>query len=104
MDAHHKEVLETPDLQHIIENNTWLFGPQYETLGAEEATFTVIAKELRDTIKGVSSIDSDDVDDDAHIDGALRQPDLFLARKVSSFDSNGKRFFAAWSSRLSGPA
>lgn len=93
MDAHHKEVLETPDLQQIIENNTWLFGPQYETLGAEEDTFTVIAKDLRDKIKGVNTINSDDVDEEAHIDGALRQPDLFLARKVSTFDSNGKRYF-----------
>ena len=38
MDKHYESVLETPDLQKIIEANTWLFGSQYELLGAEEDT------------------------------------------------------------------
>ena len=35
MNVHYREVLETPDLQRVIESNTWLFGPRYEILGAE---------------------------------------------------------------------
>lgn len=57
MNVHYAKVRETPDLQKIIENNTWLFGPQYELLGAEEATFTRIAKSLRDTVKEIEGID-----------------------------------------------
>jgi hypothetical protein len=29
MNEHYKDVLETPDLQKIIEHNTWLFGNRY---------------------------------------------------------------------------
>ncbi|MEJ1095752.1 MULTISPECIES: ATP-binding protein [unclassified Pseudoxanthomonas] len=93
MDEHHAEVTETPDLQKIIENNTWLFGPQYELLGAEEATFTKISKNLRGSIKGIDDIEEKDVEGLATVEGANRQPDLFLARKVVSFDSFGKQVY-----------
>ena len=93
MNVHYADVLETPDLQKIIENNTWLFGPQYEILGAEEATFTKIAKDLRDTVKEIDEIESPDLEGDATIEGAKRQTDLFLARKVATFDSFGNRYF-----------
>ena len=42
MSEHYREVLETPDLQQIIERNTWIFGPKYETIGAEEDNFTTL--------------------------------------------------------------
>lgn len=93
MNVHYAEVLETPDLQKIIENNTWLFGPQYEILGAEEATFTKIAKKLRDTVKQVDSIEPLDLEGEATVEGANRQTDLFLARKIHTFDSFGNRYF-----------
>ncbi len=90
MDNYYSEVTETPDLQKIIENHTWLFGPQYDVLGAEEATFTKLAKSMRDSIRGVSDVDVDDVEGSATVKGANRQPDLFLARKVPSFDNCGR--------------
>jgi len=90
MDNYYSEVTETPDLQKIIENHTWLFGPQYDVLGAEEATFTRLAKSMRDSLRGVSEVDADDVEGDATVKGANRQPDLFLARKVPSFDNYGR--------------
>jgi hypothetical protein len=93
MDVHYREVLETPDLQQIIENNTWLFGNQYETIGAEEETFTSVAKGLRDAIKGIKVIDSDDVENEKDIEGVNRQTDLFIARKIPSVDSMGKMFY-----------
>lgn len=90
MNEHYADVLETPDLQKIIESNTWLFGPQYEILGAEEASFTQISRKLRAEIHRIDEVDGNDIEDDATIDGAKRQPDLFLARKVLSFDSFNK--------------
>jgi len=89
MNNHYLDVLETPDLQKIIENNTWLFGPAYETLGAEEASFTTIAKNLRNQVKGIQSVDSEDLDevDSDKVNLSQRQPDLFLARKIPSMDS-----------------
>lgn len=93
MNLHYKDVLETPDLQQIIENNTWLFGPQYETLGAEETTFSSIAQALRNSIKGIQDVDADDVDEPADIEGAMRQPDLFLARRLPVLGSFGNRFY-----------
>lgn len=93
MDEHYLEVLETPDLQKIIENNTWLFGAGYETLGAEEDTFTKIAKYLREKIPQVNNIDADDLDGDKDVVGAKRQTDLFLARKIPTVDSNGQKFY-----------
>jgi hypothetical protein len=93
MNSHYKSVLETPDLQQIIENNTWLFGGRYETIGAEEDTFTRIAKNLRNSIKSINEINNDDVDDSDALPGANKQTDLFLARKVPSFDSFGRKIF-----------
>ena len=93
MNNHYKEVRETPDLQKIIENNTWLFGHQYETLGAEEDTFTKIAKNLRDNIKNINMVEAGDVDDGGTIIGANKQCDLFLARKIPRIDSYGKQYY-----------
>lgn len=93
MDNHYADVLETPDLQKIIENNTWLFGSEYEILGAEEDNFTKIAKELRDKVPGIDDISANDVEHEKDLDGAQKQVDLFLARKKLSIDSSGKQFF-----------
>ncbi|HBR2803072.1 TPA: ATP-binding protein [Klebsiella pneumoniae] len=93
MNEHYKEVLETPDLQKIIENNTWLFGERYETIGAEEDTFTKIAKSLRDSVYSINNIDEHDVENGEDIIGAKRQTDLFLARRMPTFDSNGNKIF-----------
>lgn len=95
MNDHYRDTLETPDLQGIIEANTWLFGSAYETLGAEDDTFTKIAKSLRDSVKGIDEIDLNDLDDDdsAFIAGANKQPDLFLARKVPHHDAMGRRIY-----------
>lgn len=93
MDNRFSEILETPDLQKIIENNTWLFGPQYTTLGAEEDSFTSIAKKLRNSIKEIDYVTEEDIAQGTTISGVNRQVDLFLARKVPSYDSDGKTFF-----------
>lgn len=95
MNNHYLETLETPDLQGIIEANTWLFGSSYETLGAEEDTFTKIAKSFRDAVKGIDDIALDDLDPDelTTIEGASKQPDLFLARKVPHHDSMGRKIY-----------
>ena len=93
MDHRFSEVLETPDLQKIIENNTWLFGPQYTILGAEEHSFTTIAKNLRDKVQDVNILSDSDIDDGANLDGANRQVDLFLARKIPTFDASNKQVF-----------
>jgi hypothetical protein len=93
MNHHHQHVSETPDLQLIIENNTWLFGPKYETLGAEEDTFTKVAKRLRDTLKDIEVVGTDDLEDGATIAGAKRQTDLFLARKIPTLNSLGQKIY-----------
>jgi Histidine kinase-, DNA gyrase B-, and HSP90-like ATPase len=95
MNVHYMSVLETPDLQKIIEANTWLFGPRYETIGAEEDTFTKIAKQLRDKVPQISAVNETDLEDQDHeeIEGAQRQTDLFLARKIPSLDSTGKPMY-----------
>lgn len=93
MDNRFSEVLETPDLQKIIENNTWLFGPQYTTLGAEEHSFTSIAKNLREKIKGVNIVSDSDIEEGAKVEGANRQVDLFLARRIPTFDASNKQIF-----------
>jgi hypothetical protein len=89
MEHRFSEVLETPDLQKIIENNTWLFGAQYATLGAEEDTFQAIAKKLRSQINDIDVISDDDISDGATVEGVNRQVDLFLSRKVPVHDSQG---------------
>jgi hypothetical protein len=93
MDDHYRTVLETPDLQQIIENNTWLFGNQYETIGAEEDTFTSVARNLREKLKDVNVVDEEDVEDSAHVAGANRQTDIFLARKFPTRDSLGQSYY-----------
>lgn len=95
MNDHYLETLETPDLQGIIEANTWLFGSSYETLGAEEDSFTKIAKSLRDAVRGIDDVALDDLDaaDLSAIDGARKQADLFLARKVPHHDSMGRKIY-----------
>jgi len=93
MNEHYREVLETPDLQQIIENNTWLFGNQYETIGAEEDTFTSVARGLRNTLKGVLEIGDEDVEDTKDLAGVHRQTDLFLARKIPTCDSLGNKYY-----------
>lgn len=93
MNEHYREVLETPDLQKIIENNTWLFGPRYETIGAEEDTFTKVAKKLRDEVMTKNQVDIEDVADEDDLPGAKQQTDLFLARKFPSLDSSGKKIY-----------
>ena len=93
MENRFTEVSETPDLQSIIENNTWLFGSQYTTLGAEEDTFQVIAKNLRDKVQDINLVSNDDLAEGSVITGVNRQVDLFLARKVPTYDSEGKEFY-----------
>lgn len=93
MDEHYLGVRETPDLQQIIESNTWLFGNQYETIGAEEDTFTSVARNLREKLKHLDIVDDEDVEDSAHIVGVNRQTDIFLARKIPSHDSMGKPYY-----------
>ncbi|MFZ6710690.1 ATP-binding protein [Undibacterium sp. TC9W] len=93
MNFKYKDVLETPDLQKIIENNTWLFGPKYETIGAEEDSFTKIVKDLRNALKDINQISNNDLEDGATIEGAKRQVDLFLARKMPTLDSAGNKIF-----------
>ncbi|WP_019612478.1 ATP-binding protein [Thioalkalivibrio sp. AKL7] len=90
MENRYQEVLETPDLQKIIERNTWVFGAQYTTLGAEEDSFTKIAKNLRDSIRDINTFDDGDLAEGATVEGVNRQVDLFLARKIPAYDSSGQ--------------
>ncbi|MBU1219052.1 ATP-binding protein [Myxococcota bacterium] len=92
MNEHYKEVKETPDLQKIIENNTWIFGCSYETLGAEEDSFTKIARDLRNNIKTINNLSKDDIEGD-DIAGAKRQTDLFLARRFPTIGPNGQQIY-----------
>lgn len=93
MNVHYREVRETPDLQKIIENNTWLFGPKYEILGAEEDSFTKIARKFRDKVFASAVVDEGDVEDSEDVQGAQRQVDLFMARRVPALDSGGRPIF-----------
>lgn len=93
MNEHYREVLETPDLQQVIENNTWLFGLRFETLGAEEDTFTKIAKSLRDKAFKNDEVDEADVEDSSDVEGAQRQVDLFLARKYPTHNSRSQPIY-----------
>ncbi|MFI3268599.1 MAG: ATP-binding protein [Rikenellaceae bacterium] len=93
---HAKEVLETPDLQGIIEANTWLFGAQYTTIGAEEDDFYKTARNLRDTdfeILDSDNIEGNDLIEGATVDGAKGQVDLFLARKMVTIDHSTQEEF-----------
>lgn len=93
MNVHYKDVLETPDLQKIIESNTWLFGPAYEILGAEEDSFTTTTKNLRSKIKNIADVELEDLAAGVEIDGANRQVDLLLIRKKLQLDARGRKFF-----------
>lgn len=93
MENRYSEILETPDLQKIIENNTWLFGSQYTTLGAEEDTFNKIAINLRNEIKYINVISQEDIEQNTNLDGVNRQVDLFLARKIPTFDAIGNQIY-----------
>ncbi len=93
MDTHYASVRETPDLQQVIESNTWLFGASYEILGAEEDSFTTTTANLRKTIKGIEDIEIDDIADGAEINGVNRQVDLFLVRKQPQIDSHGRKYY-----------
>lgn len=86
---HHRDVRETPDLQRIIEANTWLFGPRYEIVGAEDDSFSKIARDLRNRAFGGVELDIEDVESEDLLPAARRQPDLFLARKFPTLDSSG---------------
>jgi hypothetical protein len=93
MNNHYKNVLETPDLQKVIEANTWLFGSHYSILGAEEDDFLSIAKKFRNEIPDIDSITEDDVENLGEIDGVRKQVDLFLARKIPEYDDTGKQYY-----------
>lgn len=93
MNVHYMSVRETPDLQKIIEANTWLFGHRYETIGAEEDTFTKIAKQLRERVASPLDASDFEIEDAGQIEGAARQTDLFLARKTPALDSEGRQCF-----------
>lgn len=93
MNEHYREVLETPDLQKVIESNTWLFGPRYETIGAEEDSFAKIVRRMRDKVMERLPLSIEDVDEEADLPGAHRQVDLFMARKFPAFDSLGNRIY-----------
>jgi len=87
------DILETPDLQKIIEANTWLFGSQYTTLGAEEDDFNKIAKNLRSSIKDIDDISESDIDEGTKLEGVKRQVDLFLARKIPFINYQNQKMF-----------
>lgn len=93
MNIHFNEVRETPDLQAIIENNTWLFGASYDILGAEEESFTAIARKLRDKIDDVNEISHSDVSEGATIEGCNKQVDLLLVRRKPQFDARNRKYF-----------
>ena len=93
INVHFREVLETPDLQKVIENNTWLFGPSYDILGAEEDSFTKISERLRAEVTGAGIVEEMDLEIGVDLVGAKRQVDLFLARKKPDFDSRGRKYF-----------
>lgn len=104
MVEHYKEVLETPDLQGIIENNTWLFGNKYSILGAEEDDFQKVAKNLRDAVKNIDEITLEDVENGVQIEGIKRQTDLFMARRRPAFDARGKEVFQCTIIEIKKPA
>jgi hypothetical protein len=98
MVKHYRDILETPDLQQIIEKNTWLFGSQYALIGAEEVDFQKNAEHLRSHVRGINTLDEEDfdqkdLDEGLSIEGVRRQVDLFLARKAMAFDSSNKPYF-----------
>jgi hypothetical protein len=93
LSRHHDDALEMTELQRIIESNTWLFGPRFENLGAEDDRFTRIAKSLRD--KAFPPLDPDGDDRPQKIvQSSGRLPEhLFLARTFPTFDSLGRHIY-----------
>lgn len=91
MDDRYREVLETPDLQGIIEANTWLFGEQYLTIGAEEDSIKQLALSVRSKVSDIASVTTQDCEGLDEIEGILKQPDLFLCGKNITQDSAGNR-------------
>lgn len=81
-----KDTKETPDLQKIIENNFWLFGPQYELIGAEEDDFQKTSEGLLRAITNKDVIEIEDlVDSNLNVKNIRCQTDLFLARRMVSY-------------------
>lgn len=93
MNVHYRDVRETPHLQGIIENNTWLFGASYEILGAEEDSFTKAAEKIRNEIKDIEDIDVGDLADGVTVEGAQKQVDLLLIRRQPQYDTNGDKYY-----------
>lgn len=91
MEERYREVLETPDLQGIIEANTWLFGEQFETIGAEEDSIKKLALKVRSGISDIDSVNAMDCEGVAEINGVLKQPDLLLCRRNITLDGVGNR-------------
>lgn len=93
---HPTEILETPDLQGVIERNTWLFGPLYETIGAEEDDFTKTAKLLWSEDREIAregKLEENDLIEGAALEGAKGQVDLFLARRMVTIDHSTHQQF-----------
>jgi len=81
-----KDTKETPDLQKIIENNFWLFGAQYEIIGAEEDDFQKTSEKLLRTITNKDQIEIEDlVNSNLSLENIRCQTDLFLARKMITY-------------------
>ncbi len=93
MEHKYHEVLETPDLQMIIEKNSWLFGEQYSLIGAEEDDFNRLSKNLRSQVKGIDDIEVSEIDEGIEISGAKRQVDFFLASKNMSYDESNNKIY-----------
>ena len=93
MEYKYHKVLETPDLQKVIEKNSWLFGEQYSLIGAEEDDFYKLAKELRNKVKDIDEVEIDELEEGVCIEGARRQVDLFLASKRMSYDESNNKIF-----------
>jgi hypothetical protein len=85
---------ETPDLQKIIENHIWLFGAQYEIIGAEEDDFQKTCGKLLRTITDKDEIEIEDLlDKNQDLADVRGQVDLFLARRMITFtDGVGQHF------------
>ncbi len=90
---HPYEVLETPDLQGIIANNTWLFGDEFTTIGNEEDDFTSVVRNLiKQKVEGVE-ITEQCVEDGKHIEGVKRQVDFFLLDTIKREDYATKKHY-----------
>ena len=93
MEYKYHKVLETPDLQKVVEKNSWIFGEQYSLIGSEEDDFYKLAKELRNKVKYIDEVEIDELEEGVCIEGARRQVDLFLASKRMSYDESNNKIF-----------